>query len=283
MLFEHLKSGCEYRHIPERKSSMLFGVGFFDKSNWQEDQTHLITDHYSLVYVINGHVDYIDEAGVVYKLGAGDYFQRIPGVEHTTIIDPLSKYFECFVGLSFKCYEACCELGIIPYHTPTGHIGISLELIESFSSLKKKFAMDTSSNNAKLALQCQELILNFFNVYKGNIQNDFYSKIIDEACLLLGDNFDQQIDLKRFAQKHQCNYHSFRRKFKEYTGTSPIQYRNKRRLNTAMSLLKQNKLTISEIAWELGYSSPFGFSAQFKQHFGVAPRHFRNDKKNMTF
>ena len=278
MFFEQFKPGSEYRHIPQIKSSMLFGVGFFDKSNWTEDQTDISTDHYTLVYILNGRMEYTDNTGIVYKLKAGDYFQRIPGVTHTTRIDPKSHYFECFVVISVKCYEACKELGFIPTDSPIGHTGLSLELAESFYKLKEQFLQCSVKENARLALQCQEVIYRFFIQSQNSKECNYYSRLIEKACLLLCSDFKTKYKLEDFCRLHQCNYHTFRRIFNKYAGVSPSHYRTARRLDKAVSMLKEQRLNISEIAWELGYSSPFDFSAHFKRHFGISPLHFKNSK-----
>ena len=49
----------------------------------------------------------------------------------------------------------------------------------------------------------------------------------------------------------------------------------KKRIERAKELMCYQELTLSEIAWELGYSSPAHLSSQFRQVTGMSPREFR--------
>ncbi len=59
------------------------------------------------------------------------------------------------------------------------------------------------------------------------------------------------------------------RKVTALTGRSPVAFIRDIRLNKALSLLKENKYNISQIALEVGYNSPSYFSKCFQEKFGV--------------
>ena len=61
---------------------------------------------------------------------------------------------------------------------------------------------------------------------------------------------------------------------KALTGVSPNEYVIIRKLNKSVELLKEGRMTVSEIAYGLGFSTPSHFSNTFKNRFGVSPRHF---------
>ena len=56
--------------------------------------------------------------------------------------------------------------------------------------------------------------------------------------------------------------------------TTPYQYFNLRRMNAAIARLRAGE-SVSRIAEELRFSSPYSFSKAFKGHFGRAPREYR--------
>src|SRR5690606_14700001 len=61
------------------------------------------------------------------------------------------------------------------------------------------------------------------------------------------------------------------RKVIAITGRSPVSFIRDIRLHKALSLIKENKFNISEIALEVGYNNPSYFSKCFQEKFGVNP------------
>jgi len=59
------------------------------------------------------------------------------------------------------------------------------------------------------------------------------------------------------------------RKVTAITGRSPVTFIRDIRLNRALSLIKENKYNLSEIALEIGYNSPSYFSKCFREKYGV--------------
>ena len=61
------------------------------------------------------------------------------------------------------------------------------------------------------------------------------------------------------------------RKVKQLTGQSPVEIIRITRLKKAERLLKTTQMTVSEISYDVGFSSPSYFSKCFKDYFGVQP------------
>jgi AraC family transcriptional regulator of arabinose operon len=64
--------------------------------------------------------------------------------------------------------------------------------------------------------------------------------------------------------------------FKAQTGDSLAATLLKVRLRYATRLLTVTSLPINEIAWQIGFQSPFHFSRQFKIYYGVSPTKYRD-------
>jgi AraC-like DNA-binding protein len=54
-------------------------------------------------------------------------------------------------------------------------------------------------------------------------------------------------------------------------GTSAFEYLRMQRLERARQLLVNSHKSVTEIAFEVGYSQPSGFSKAFKRYFGANP------------
>lgn len=63
--------------------------------------------------------------------------------------------------------------------------------------------------------------------------------------------------------------------FSHTVGVPAKQYLIALRLDLAQTELLTTSKTLAQIAEDLGYSSPFSFSAAFKRHVGMSPAHFR--------
>ena len=58
-------------------------------------------------------------------------------------------------------------------------------------------------------------------------------------------------------------------------GRSPMNHVTALRMHQAMSLLASESYTIEAVAQQVGYDSPFAFSAAFKRHQGISPSEYR--------
>lgn len=82
-------------------------------------------------------------------------------------------------------------------------------------------------------------------------------------------------DAKSFAKMLSLSESRFNHLFKETVGVSPQSYYNNIRMENASILLKETKLSITEIAIKTGFSDPLYFGQRFKKFFGVSPSNYR--------
>lgn len=69
------------------------------------------------------------------------------------------------------------------------------------------------------------------------------------------------------------------RRFTDLLGQPPIAYLTQRRLQFAADLLLESDSTLTSIARQVGYGSPFALSAAFKREFGRSPQDYRALRK----
>ena len=87
----------------------------------------------------------------------------------------------------------------------------------------------------------------------------------------LADHYREEIDCARLCELCYLSPAQMYRLFREETGTTPIEYRNRLRIQRACQLLRGRECTIGEIAALLGFESVYYFSRVFKKLTGVAP------------
>jgi transcriptional regulator GlxA family with amidase domain len=98
---------------------------------------------------------------------------------------------------------------------------------------------------------------------------------IESARLDILMRTSEKIDWHAMAQQHGMSHATFRRRFKEVTGRSPLDYQIEIRLSQAVELLRHSGLTVSAIAELLGYTNVHFFSRQFKGRIGITPKSVR--------
>ena len=115
-----------------------------------------------------------------------------------------------------------------------------------------------------LALICQK--------QKRRIARDKY------ACIRPGIQILEQgsnLSLSEIAAKCGVSDCYFRRLFRQYSGESPMDFRQRLRIERAMQLLiSDEQYTISEVAQELGFSDVYHFSKTFKKYCGESPKNY---------
>ncbi len=79
-------------------------------------------------------------------------------------------------------------------------------------------------------------------------------------------------DLADLARMSEGNLH---RVFKEATGQSPIDYLVRLRMHRAMELLSGTTLSVTEIAFDVGFNDSNYFTRQFRKIVGMSPSSYR--------
>jgi AraC family transcriptional regulator len=91
----------------------------------------------------------------------------------------------------------------------------------------------------------------------------------------INDNLAEKISLEDLAVLIGCNQYYFSRAFKKSTGLSPHQYIIQQRVELAKQLLRQKKLSISEISLTCGFSHQSHLNRHFKRLVGTTPKMFQ--------
>ncbi|MDB5984014.1 MAG: putative AraC-family transcriptional regulator [Pseudomonas sp.] len=84
----------------------------------------------------------------------------------------------------------------------------------------------------------------------------------------------QVADLARLAGLSTARLHA---RFIAECGQTPMDYLRERRLQLALTLLRQTSLPIGEVASRVGYTSQSAFSAAMLRAFGASPRSLRRE------
>ena len=87
---------------------------------------------------------------------------------------------------------------------------------------------------------------------------------------------DPKLKMTKVADIMNISYMQLNRKTKALIGITPNELLRKARLKRALRLLQTTNLTIAEIAFQTGFTSPSYLSVCFKDEFGKSPTDVRN-------
>lgn len=106
-----------------------------------------------------------------------------------------------------------------------------------------------------------------------DIDNEFYTRFLDIFKAEMG-NSDLSVDA--IASRMGLERSQFYRKIKALTNYAPVELMRRLRLQQGRTLLTTTDRTISEIAYETGFSTPAYFTKCYRDAYGETPTEARN-------
>ncbi|WP_239513977.1 helix-turn-helix domain-containing protein [Streptosporangium sp. 'caverna'] len=89
--------------------------------------------------------------------------------------------------------------------------------------------------------------------------------------------YAQQLDIPALARIAHVSEAHFTRTFRATFGETPHRYLQRRRVERAMSLLRETDLSVMDICFQVGFGSPGTFSRTFRDIVGRSPRTYRKE------
>lgn len=130
-------------------------------------------------------------------------------------------------------------------------------LIENRRKLQQRFAQEVILTPKDIAISSED------EKFLERLQ-----KVLDEK--LTNSDFSAE----KFSSQMAVSRMQLYRKLKALTGQSSTEFIRSQRLKLALTLLKTNKISISEVGYTVGFSDPSYFTKCFKQEFGKSPTEF---------
>jgi AraC-like DNA-binding protein len=263
-----LPIGTVYRGLGDRDR---IGAGVMDKAGVAVDQREVCASTWSLVLVVRGRGRYIAADGRAWDLAAGDCFMRLPGVPQSTFLDPQSGWLEVFVDLGPNLWNALAATGVLRPEPPAWRWSADPALPQRIADLATAIARSTDRDLPRRYL---EVVAVAVEAQAAATPAPAADDPIDAACRWLTEDAAVRLDLRSWCSSRGLDYERFRKDFAARLGVPPHQYRIRRRLDRACALLRGGA-SVAATAAELGYPSPYEFSAQFRRHLGVPPSRWR--------
>jgi AraC-like DNA-binding protein len=184
----------------------------------------------------------------------------------------LSAWFEGVrSSISFTAYE--------PIETPSFCIKLNniTECLNLFNKIKTQLALKDKGNG---------MLFSYFYrlcaIYEEHRQKEYAPR--DPRMIAAKEyidlHFDQKDCLDLATEQSKISRRRFNELFKKQFGITPNRYLTSRRIDNALTLLSEQKISVSEASDVCGFGDVYYFSKVFKSETGYSPGKFKKLNKN---
>jgi AraC family transcriptional regulator len=106
-----------------------------------------------------------------------------------------------------------------------------------------------------------------------------YRRRVEAVVRYIDGHLDADLDLDELAGVACFSRWHFQHIMHAYLGEPVWTHVMRRRIETAATLLRRTDLSVSEIAWRVGYDAPSSLTKAFRLFCNVSPMEYRNNQK----
>lgn len=263
--------------IPKITSKLLSISYSKDEKDWQSlPHSHPFTE---IFFVVNGKGNFRFQKQIS-PIATGDLIIIPPYLEHTEQSipgTPLEYYVLGIDGIAFqpKSEESSAQIFC--------NFNNQALITDLFAQID--FEMKTKWYGSDMI--CQHLleililrILRSKQIIPVPINTIRMTKECAQIKEYLDTNYAEHITLDTLTSLTHMNKYYMAHSFTKYTGLPPIQYLNRRRLETACQLLRNTDYSIADISALTGFSSQSYFTQTFRKFYGSTPIKYRQNHTN---
>jgi AraC-like DNA-binding protein len=235
---------------------------------------------------------YYDKGSQTFSVGnkehlvrGGDVFLHYPNEKHSSGGYPEEKgcLYWMIISLSGKengldhdtrDISQLCDR-IISQHKRhfKGSMSLKKTFEEIFSACKKN--EDEFIRRIRINMLARQFLLELIDCSAKN-EKETDSARLNKVLDYIDNNIDSSISVARLAREINISESRFKGIFKEFTGFTPGDYIQRKRVDKAISIIKGNpQLSFADLAYELHFSSPQYFSTVIRKYTGMPPQSLR--------
>jgi two-component system, response regulator YesN len=189
----------------------------------------------------------------------GDFRARIERDSRGSTDYARFSYFRLVVSV----VDACARIGVVDNSKP-GEI-----TDEAFERTSMATTID------ELDAFALGLALDLLHRIERMSDNRQY-ELVERAKDFMSHNLHRDLALDEIAYAVRLSAGHLNKLFREYAGTTVIEFLNAERVVRARRLLRESKLRVHEVASSVGYNSPRSFIRAFKRQTGITPAQYRS-------
>lgn len=220
----------------------------------------------------------------VIQMNPGEVLFIPRGVYHITDLIPqngqfrsLLFYFDDAIIQQFLATSKATEVDrkTVPSHLKFGMVPTLSYFAETLINIYNKQALKDKN---LLPLKILELLHLLDNLTDNQVFANFLFRLTlpqkRNIRSFMDNNYDKPLKIEDYAYLTGRSVSTFRRDFKSYYDTTPQKWLQQKRLNKALTLIEKQELSVTELAFEVGYENISYFIKAFKDKIGLSPKQY---------
>lgn len=164
------------------------------------------------------------------------------------------------------------------HHQDHLHDSLNLPTQALLKRLILLFSENIHNREALIELGISELIIRMLSQQSRNfllnqLHRDPERTGLHKALNYINQNFQEPVDIDALSKMACMSRSKFFKIFKQSLGCTPAEYIIQRRIEQACQLLKAGK-SVTQAAFDSGFTNMSHFTRRFAQRFGVSPKHY---------
>lgn len=248
--------------------------------HWHDDVEFIISLKESMIFNINGELVHLYEGeGIFINSKQLHYIFSDHGGDCEFVYAVIHPSLLCVSSEIQNDYiSPVISSNSVPYLHLSPDITWQNNIIENI----KKIHSYESIDGAKLKMQslfydCWFELYTHMDFNKHENQTDSYHlSVLKQMISFIQNNYTEKITLADIASAVSIGKSSCITLFKKYINTTPMMYVINYRLNKSCELLRKTDMSVTQIAYETGFSNSSYFVETFHKHYNCTPKEYRS-------
>nr|WP_239544293.1 AraC family transcriptional regulator [Virgibacillus halotolerans] len=250
-------------------------------------------DVMEVLVFLGGECDFFCE-GKTYSLRRGDVVVIPPYAVHQAIVKDFDNYERIMFTVSERLmadflssspsmkensvYQKTQGSYVLNMHS--NNLEDILSLLHEITKQRKNGKRNDSFTLQYLLFQVLQAIFNPASSMPNlSGTNELDQRLISIIAFIESHLTESDLSLDKVSNHFHLNKYYFSHYFKQYMSLPFYRYVSLKRLATAVTMIKQNQVSIEEIAIQCGFPDYSSFYRLFKKEYNLSPKNFQKEYK----
>lgn len=242
---------------------------------------HMHREHHRdnlLIYCTDGKA-FLNVAGEPYTVSAGDLLLLPAGASHRYTAAPDNPWTIHWVHYTGPLAAEFGDYMGFDDNTRVLHLGRQPRLLVDFNGL---LSVRQTGFRTKGLIHASNRLRQLLSAVPMNVDETSQARQaeLDTLHNYMREHLEERLTLQQLAELSGLSPAHFATRYREQTGTSPIQHFLHLKVERACELLDTTSHTFADISRQLGYDDAYYFSRLFKKVMGKSPSDYRHTARH---